>query len=243
MILPKSADPMGRAIYDYTHTGCAKKLRVLSTMFDEDEIPVAELFSTAEEMPLIERAALSLCRGRILDVGAGAGRHSLQLQSRGMNVTAIDISPFSVEAMQTRGVEHALCADFFTDDFGTGFDTILMLMNGTGIAGHLSDLPHLFDRCRALLSPGGQVLVDSTDLRYIYEDEDGNFDPTEFESYYGEVDYQMAYGDCKGQKFDWLYVDFATLAQAAEENGLKATKVADGEHYNYLAALSVAQQV
>lgn len=148
MILAKEKDPMGRAIFEFWQKKKAKKLRVLSSMFDEDEIPVKHLFRTEREMPKIERMALSLAKGKVLDVGAGAGCHSLVLQNKGLNVTAIDISPLSCETMRMRGVQNAICIDLYDSAFKGKFDTILMLMNGTGIAGKISNLPKLFNRLK-----------------------------------------------------------------------------------------------
>ena len=101
----KEKDPMGRAIFDYYHTGKAAKLRVLSSMFYEDEIPVATLFRTFDEMPIQEQKAIELCSGRTLDVGAGSGCHSIILKQRGVDVVAIDISELSVEVMRERGID------------------------------------------------------------------------------------------------------------------------------------------
>ncbi|MEE1087674.1 MAG: methyltransferase domain-containing protein, partial [Bacteroidaceae bacterium] len=126
--LKADKDPMGQAISDYFHTGKAKKLRVLSSMFDEDEIPVSTLFRSLEEMNDIERKALDAVQGRILDVGAGSGCHTLELQKRGHSVTAIDISPLSVETMQARGVADARLADFYAPECGGPYHTLLMLM-------------------------------------------------------------------------------------------------------------------
>ena len=116
-------DPMGRAIADYWKTMVstnrpkkASKLRVFSPMFEEDEIPLATLFRSYESMPEIERMALDMAKGRVLDVGAGSGCHSLVLQERGIDVTAIDISPLSVEAMKERGLKKVYEQDFFTLD-------------------------------------------------------------------------------------------------------------------------------
>ena len=229
---------MGQAIRDYFENRHADRLHVLSYMFDEDEIPVQYLFRLENAMPKLERHALRLCKGRILDVGAGAGSHAMALQSKNLDVTAIDISPCSVEVMRRRGVKKTEWADFFTDDFGKDFDTILFLMNGLGIAGTLNKLPDLLRRCCDLLSPEGCILADSSDLRYIYEDEDGNFDPSELSTYYGETKYWMEYKKCKGHVFDWLYVDFDTLQSVAETVGLRAELVKAGEHYDYLARLT-----
>ncbi|MEE1120334.1 MAG: methyltransferase domain-containing protein [Prevotella sp.] len=232
----RNNDPMGRAIMEFAKTGKADTLRVLSSMFDEDEIDVPYLFRTASDMPETERTALSMAEGRVLDVGAGAGCHSLVLQER-TNVTAIDISPLSVEAMTMRGVKDARCIDVFDTSLNEQFDTILLLMNGTGIAGKLERMPILLNRLKQLLSDDGQILMDSSDLCYIYEDEDGFIDLTGVEGYYGEVDYQMVYRDTEGERFDWLYIDYETLETIAAGCGLACEKIADGEHYDYLARL------
>lgn len=235
MLLSPSSDPMGQAILDYATKGHAMhKLIVQSSMFDDDEMPVKTLFRTELEMPPLELMALNLCQGRTLDVGAGAGCHTIALESRGLDVTSIDISSLSTQARQMRGAKHALCADFFADNFGNGFQTILMLMNGLGIAGRLNRLPALLMRCKDLLAEGGKIIADSSDLSYIFEDEE---DGMNGQIYYGEVDFQMVYGGLKGQSFDWLYVDFNTLRRVAAECGMEAQLIRRGEHYDYLAVI------
>ena len=234
-ILSKDKDPMGAAILDYQKSGRAGRLRVLSSMFEEDEMPVKHLFRKVKEMPMLEQKALQLTKGRILDIGAGSGCHTLALQEKGLEVKAIDISPLSCEAMELRGVMDAECINLFDEHLETGFDTILLLMNGTGIAGKTENLPALFNRLKALLNKGGQILIDSSDIKYIYENEDGSFDINLNTAYYGEVDYQMVYKDVKGDSFDWLYVDFPLLKSIAESCGLHGELIAEGEHYDYLA--------
>ena len=238
--LKADKDPMGQAISDYFHTGKAKKLRVLSSMFDEDEIPVSTLFRSLEEMNDIERKALDAVQGRILDVGAGSGCHALALQDMGKDVEAIDISPRSVEVMQKRGIQHAYCVNLFDDNFLHRYDTILMLMNGSGIIGKLENMGAFFSKMKQLLNPGGCIYMDSSDLRYLFEDEDGSFLVDLAGGYYGEIDFQMQYKQVKGEPFDWLYVDFQTLSYYAQENGFKAELVQEGEHYDYLACLKLA---
>ena len=232
----KNQDPMGQAIADYHATGRAARLRVFSPMFDEDEIPVATLFRRFDEMPAIEQEALKVADGAILDVGAGAGCHSLALQAMEKRVTAIDISPLAVETMQQRGVKDVREQDFFTLD--GRFDTILMLMNGIGIVGTLSRLPAFFMQVDHLLAPGGQVLCDSSDLCYLYEDEDGIIDLTGVEGYYGELSYQLQYKAVKGEPFPWLFIDPETLREQAAAQGFHCDILARGEHYDYLARLT-----
>ena len=242
MILSPQHDPMGQAVLDYLRTGRATSIMVHSSLFDDDEIPVPHLFRSPTEMPLPERAALTYARGRVLDVGAGAGCHALPLQVQGHDVTAIDVSPGCVTAMRQRGVRNVQLADFFTDDFGTGFDTILLLMNGLGICGGLNELPAFFSRLDALLAPGGCVLTDACDLAYLYEDEDGRLDLTDVEGYYGEVDYRMSYGAVEGRPFNWLYIDFDTLAEEAHRCGYTAELLRrDPDSTAYLARLVHAE--
>lgn len=237
MLLTPATDPMGQAIADYHREGKAHELVVRSSMFDDDQLPVPHLFRTPLHMPPLEQEALRHCRGHVLDVGAGAGSHSLALQARGLSVTAIDISPLSVEVMRERGVQHALCADFFDDALPQRYDTILMMMNGIGICGGLNELPAFFARLDQLLAPGGQVLTDSCDLSYIYEDEEGFIDLSEVEGYYGEVDYRMSYGKTEGRPFCWLYLDMDTLAQQAAQHGYKVTLLRQGEANTFLARI------
>ena len=232
----KHKDPMGRAIAEYYEKGKAAKLRVFSSLFYEDEIPVKTLFRSFEEMPIPEQTALQLCRGRVLDVGAGSGCHSIELMNRGMEVMAIDISELSVEVMKKRGVD-ARIVNFFDDTFNEKFDTILMAMNGIGIVGKTEQLPKFFMRAKQLLAEGGQILLDSSDIRYVFENEDGSFDINLNAGYYGEIDYNMQYRDTKGESFDWLYIDFDTLSMYAEKYGFKCEKCINGEHYDYLARL------
>lgn len=237
-VLGASQDAMGTAILEYQHTHRASRLRVLSSMFDEDEIPVPYLFRALPEMPPLEQQALDLASGRILDVGGGAGCHAYELQQRGADVLSIDISPLSCQAMQERGIRQVQCVNLFDRRLLGPFDTILMLMNGTGIVGRLKNMPDFLQRIQQLLAPGGQLLIDSSDLRYLYQNDDGTYDIDPLGPYYGEVDYQMVYRKVKGEPFDWLYVDFQTLSMLCQNNSLQCELVAEGEHYDYLARIT-----
>lgn len=236
-LLSLQKDPMGAAIADYYNKGRAAKLRVFSSQFEEDEIPAEQLFRTFDEMPPLEQEALRLASGKILDCGAGSGCHALALQEMGKEVEAIDISPLSVEVMQKRGVRQAYQINLFDENYLQKFDTILMLMNGSGIIGKLENMGAFFAKMKQLLNPGGCIYMDSSDLRYLFEDEDGSFLVDLAAGYYGEIDFRMQYKQIKGEPFDWLYVDFPTLSYYAAENGFKAEMVQEGEHYDYLACL------
>ncbi|WP_148372377.1 class I SAM-dependent methyltransferase [Bacteroides bouchesdurhonensis] len=239
IILPAEKDPMGAAIADYFNHRKADRSRVFSSLFDEDEIPVKQLFRSMQVMPLLERAALQMAKGHILDVGAGSGCHALALQEMEKEVCAIDISPLSVDVMKKRGVKDCRLINLFDETFTESFDTILMLMNGSGIIGKLGNMPAFFQRMKRILRPNGCILMDSSDLRYLFEEEDGSMLIDLAGDYYGEIDFQMQYKEIKGEPFDWLYVDFQTLSLYASECGFKAELVKEGKHYDYLAKLSI----
>jgi len=230
------ADPMGRAIADYHKEKKAGKLRVFSPMFEEDEIPLTTLFRNYKSMPEIERKALDMAKGKVLDVGAGSGCHSLVLQEKGLDVSAIDISPLSVGTMKDRGVRKVFEQDFFT--LKGQYDTILMLMNGIGIVGTLERLPDFFKQLDKILAPGGQVLCDSSDISYVFETEDGIIELPDDMTYYGELSFQMQYKDTIGEPFPWLYIDADTLRERAARNGYAVEVVAEGEHYDFLARIA-----
>lgn len=240
-LLSAEKDPMGAAIADYHQNGRASKLRVFSSQFDEDEIPVKQLFRPLAQMPPLERTALQLAHGSILDVGAGSGCHALALQEAGKEVCAIDISPLAVGVMRSRGVKNAQQVNLFDPAFAQSFDTILMLMNGAGIIGKIQNLAAFFQKMKQLLRPGGCILMDSSDLKYLFEDEDGSYLIDLAADYYGEIDFCMQYKSVKGETFDWLYIDFETLSLYAEQNGFKAELVKTGKHYDYLACLRMKE--
>lgn len=239
-------DPMGRAIIDYfmgqgqvadcPQNTTKDKLRVFSPLFEEDEIPLQTLFRKYEDMPKIEKLAIDMAKGKTLDVGAGSGCHSLVLQQNGVDVTAIDISPLSVETMRQRGVKNVLEQDFFT--LGEKYDTVLMLMNGIGIVGTLQRMPIFFCHLDEILAPGGQLLCDSSDISYVFEDENGRIEYPDTGHYYGELSYQMQYKDTVGESFDWLFIDADTLKVQASKYGYAVEVVMEGEHYDYLARIT-----
>lgn len=237
MILSPDKDPMGAAIDEYHRTGRASTLRVFSSQFDEDEIPVGQLFRTYKEMPIIEQQALTLAQGHILDVGAGSGCHALALQEMSKEVTAIDISELSVKVMNERGVKDSRAVDLYDERMSGQFDTILLLMNGSGIIGNIEGMERFFLRMKQLLSPEGCIYMDSSDLKYLFEEEDGSYLIDIAGDYYGLIDFQMQYKHIKGDSFDWLYIDFDTLSFYAKQYGFSSQIICEGEHYDYLAKL------
>lgn len=227
-------DPIGKAIQDFAKSKKPADIIVSSDICEDDIIPVEVLFRTYEEMPELEQIALKECKGKILDVGSGAGAHSLYLTEMGMTVKSIEISQGAVAYQKSMGI-NAHCENFFRLN-GEHYDTILMMMNGIGIAGKLSKLEQFLLHCKSLLNKGGVILCDSSDIRYLYEDEDGALWVDLNSEYYGNFRFQMSYKKEITPWFDWLYVDFDNLFKAAKNVGLKAVRVYEKDDH-YLAKL------
>ncbi|RWW92244.1 class I SAM-dependent methyltransferase [Flavobacterium cerinum] len=233
-------DLFGKAILDYQTGNNPENLITETSISEEDEMSVAYLFREYAEMPKMEQKALQLAKGRVLDVGCGAGSHSLYLQNeRQLDVTAVDISPSAVEACKLRGIKRAVAMDVMQIK-NEKFDTILLLMNGAGMCGKLSKMSPFLLKLKSLLNEGGQILLDSSDIIYMFdEDEDGGkWIPSDTE-YYGEVFFNISYKGESEEPFDWMYIDYNTLQNAAHANEMQCELVLEGEHYDYLAKLSI----
>ncbi|NJY63375.1 class I SAM-dependent methyltransferase [Salinimicrobium sp. CDJ15-81-2] len=241
MSKPKNdPDIFGKAITAFYETGDDEEITVHSPDFDDDVIPVPYLFRSYKEMPRLEQKALQLCRGKVLDVGCGAGSHSLYLQEeRKLEVTAIDTSAGAIDICRKRGILDARNIAF-EDLSGEKFDTVLLLMNGTGIVGKMRFLDDFFGQLKNLLTKDGQVLIDSSDLIYLFDkDEDGGVWIDTTDGYYGELTYRLSYKGETSNDFPWLYLDFDSLYLAAAKNGFECEKVFEGDHYDYLAKLTL----
>lgn len=235
-------DLFGKALLDYQNsisTGSmsnAESIITSTNISEEDVLPLSYLFRSFKEMPRIEQKALQLAKGTVLDVGCGSGSHSLYIQDKGFNVKAIDISPGAINVANKRGVLHAQVKALLNET-GT-FDTILLLMNGTGIFQELSQVSKYLTHLKSLLNPNGQILIDSSDIKYMYQDEDGGLWMDTNANYYGELDYFLSYKGVKETPLKWLYLDFNRLLTACIAVGLNCELVIEGEHYDYLARIT-----
>ncbi|HLT33629.1 MAG TPA: class I SAM-dependent methyltransferase [Aquaticitalea sp.] len=229
-------DLFGKALLDYQNGNYTEDLITSTNISDADELPLPYLFRSYKEMPKLEQEAMQLSKGKVLDVGCGSGSHSLYLQKKGIEVKAIDISKGAVEVAKMRGVKNVELKSILAET--ETFDTILLLMNGTGIFQELSQVSTYLKHLKTLLNKDGQILIDSSDIKYMYEDEDGGYWQDVNANYYGELDYYLSYKGEDEVPMKWLYLDFETLNIACESVGLKCELVLEGEHYDYLAKLS-----
>ncbi|MBW2938895.1 class I SAM-dependent methyltransferase [Aureisphaera sp. CAU 1614] len=230
-------DILGKALLDYFHGNYTEDILTETNISDEDELPLPYLFRNYDEMPSLEQKALELCKGTVLDVGCGAGSHSLWLQNKGLQVTAIDTSKGALEVTRLRGVENVKQISLL-DYSEAKFDTILLLMNGTGIFETIDQVPNYLHHLKSLLQPNGQILIDSSDLKYMYDtsEEGGIWVPAD--RYYGELEFTMKYKGELSNPFHWLYLDSARFEVYAKNNGFKFETIIEGEHFEYLARLT-----
>lgn len=230
-------DILGSALKDYFKGNNKENITVISSIAEDDELPLNYLFRKGDQLPELEQKALALCYGKVLDVGAGSGTHSLILKDKGLDVLSIDISKGAIEVMKERGL-NALETDFIEFSHQQ-FDTILLLMNGIGIAQKLNKLTHFLNHAASLLNKGGQILLDSSDIKYMYTEEDGSIWLNLNGDYYGEVTYQMKYNNKLSAEFSWLFVDFEKLKEHTVKANLNCELIFEDDHYGYLARLTL----
>lgn len=235
-------DLFGKAIFDYQTNNNPQPIITETSISDTDEMDVSYLFRNFKAMPKLEQKALQLAKGKILDVGCGAGSHALYLQNKGYDVTGIDISPNAIKACELRGLQKAFVKNILDlDPFNeeNKYDTILLLMNGTGIFGTLVQIAKHLKQLKSLLKPNGQILIDSSDIIYMFDqDEDGAYE-VPATGYYGELTFNIQYKNEIEEPFSWLYLDYNTLQNACYANGLQCELIMEGNHFDYLARITL----
>ena len=235
MTIHSKKDAFGKAITQYYNEPFEGNITVKAEYFEDDYIPVPYLFRSFNEMPLIEQEALSLCKGKVLDVGAGAGCHSIYLKENGFDVISIDISPGAVDTMSKRGLNASLENIYKHEG---KYDTVILLMNGIGIAKDLNGLEKLLIHLKKLLNANGQIILDSSDISYLYEDENGIIMLPSSEEYFGIVKYQMEFNGTETDEFNWLYVEFEILKEACTKLNLNISLIKQTDNSNYLVSIT-----
>ena len=239
MKISPANDPIGQALIDYLNTNEEGRINVETNLTEDEHIPTSYFFRGYEEMPKSEQVAIELSKGKILDLGAGSGVHSLELQKKGMDVYPIDISEISVEVMKRRGLNNVRLQDY-RDIKNEKYDTILLLMNGIGMVQKIDQIPTFLKQIKDLLNQGGQILIDSTDILYMFEDEDdGSYVIDINGDYYGEMTYYVSYKEIEGEAFNWFYIDFGLLSDYAKAEGFTCEMIVTEDEGHYLAKLTM----
>lgn len=230
----RDTDVYGQALYDFHHKQFTEDLLLHTNEVETETMPVDLFFRDSSELPDQELIALALCDGKVLDVGAGAGCHSLYLQEVGMDVTALEISEKACEVMRLRGVKKIVQQDIFSYE-DEQYDTLLFLMNGIGLAQSIEGVKDLFEHCKKILKPGGQLLFDSSDISYYYDESTAK----PVDRYYGEINFQYEYKGTKGQPFGWIYIDQKELIKIGNELGWVVQILDEDDHYQYLVRMEL----
>ena len=234
--------PLGTALLDFHHGDTRSEIVVASDLWEDEPTAVEAYYRPVEHpLPTLEREALKLCRGRVLDLGAGAGRHALELQTSGHAVVAVDPLAEAVEIMRDRGVADARQGDLGAVK-GERFDTVLMLMHGLGVVGDLHGLGCLLEELPNRLNPGGRLVCDSADLAAVLRGESpGLFgELLSPDLYIGEVEFSLRYGSLVGPSYRWLFVDPKTLGIIARAAGFDVMIACGGERGSFVAVLTIA---
>ncbi len=228
-------DVYGEALDDYFVHQEEKFPLVLHTSYgDRDEMPVEIFFREPDDFPELEFIGLSLCDGRVLDVGAGVGSHSLYLQEKGFEVDALELSQTACHIMQQRGVQHIICEDFYKFE-GQKYDTLLLLMNGIGLAGDVDGFRKLLQHSKELLTENGELIFDSSDISYLYKD----YNIKKPAHYFGEIQYQYEYKGTRGNLFKWLYLDQDLLIKISHELDWVVQILYEDENDQYLVRMEL----
>ena len=232
-----AAEPLAAALMDHYQTG--RPRRVAATRADgaSFEIETEEYFTLEGTLAELDELAMARCRGRVLDVGAGAGRHALELEARGFEVVAIDVSPLAVSLCAARGVRDAQVHDVMRLDSGEilgEFDTLFFGMQTIGVAGGIDTLGKLLGRLKQLLAPGGELVVDSSELRDAWEGDTSDRTPNR-----GEIVLSTRYRGWRGEAFPWLYLSESDLKRVASEAGFEMETLGRVEGGEFLSALRV----
>lgn len=232
--------PHAAALLAYDRGETEASIVVVDDLGDTDALSAAHFFRSESDLPPVEREALALCEGRVLDFGAGAGCHALVLQERGHSVCAVEILPELVELLSRRGVLDARPGSVFHPPAGR-WDTVLMLMNGWGLPETLAGLERFLVSAERLIAPDGQMIADSTDVRRFAADwrvENGHrFALRDDGRYVGEIQFQLEYDGRRGDPFTQLYVDPDTLRVLGARTGWEVEIVASGQNGEYLSRL------
>jgi SAM-dependent methyltransferase len=225
-------DLPGLAIKNFYTKTSRGKLYVHDTFGPRVEMPISLYFRSEKQLPVLEKKALELCKGKVLDIGAGAGSHALILQNKNYDIAGLEISPAACEVMTQRGLKNVICGDIFKFDDGK-FDSLLLLMNGIGLCGDLDGFRRFLRKAETLLNKDGVLIFDSSDIDYMYEEQEL---PTD--KYYGEATCRYEYQKELTDWFKWLYLDQQTLENIAAEEGWKTQLIYQDENDQYLVQLS-----
>jgi SAM-dependent methyltransferase len=233
--------PYEKALMDFFYGETENSIAFIREDGFTTEVPVKFFFRDKASFSPIEINALSMCKGRILDVGAGAGTHSLYLQKNSHDVYAMEMLPTLCDLLKMRGVRQVVESDVYQYT-SNAFDTIIMLGHGLGMAQDLAGLNRLMKKLKVILKGTGSILCDSLDVGITDVPENLDYQKRIEEQgrYRGEVQFKFRYGDVEGPYLKWLHVDYSTLEAYALKNNMICDLILEGHGGDYLARLKIS---
>ena len=199
----------------------------------------ADYFAPFRRWPVAERRAMRAVRGRVLDIGCGAGRVSLHLQSRGHEVVAIDESPLAVQVAARRGVRQAQVCSLGALDPALGiFDTILLLRNNFGLVGEESSVARLLQQLTTLTSVRGRIITDSVDPERVDDPVFREYHIANNQAFRPRAQrYRVRWQKYATPWFDYLMFSPAEMEQIIAGSGWHVARFIDDGTPRYLAVL------
>jgi len=234
-------DSLGKALYSYWK-GDHRTPHIIrrDDGFVERE-SLKYYFRKFPQFPSFEKKSLKFVKGRILDIGCGAGRHVLYLQKRGFDTIGIDSSPLAVKVCRGRGCKRVQVMDIFKSKFRPRyFDTILLLGNNIGIGGTLNGAKKLLEICRGLASDDGILILTTADVKKMKEKAHKEYYCNRNErlgKYIGTAKFRIEYKNFIGDWFNWIHLEEPVLRRLASKSGWKIDRIFKGKSEDYAAVL------
>ena len=246
MSLKEREDAYGRLILEYLETGEGIEIVERDGGFvDASRYGPGFYFFPLRRWPKTERQAIRLARGRVLDVGCGAGRVALHLQERGHEVVAIDLSPLAVEVARRRGVRDVreLPVTRVGRELGR-FDTIVMFGNNFGLMASRRRAPWLLRRFRSIANDGARILAESVNpyatdnpAHLAYHEQNRRRGRMA-----GQLRIRIRHHEYATPWFDYLLASPEEMAELAEAGGWRLAQVIDEGEYVYIGVLELAER-
>jgi ubiquinone/menaquinone biosynthesis C-methylase UbiE len=238
MITAEAMKPLGLAIKDFYAGDVAAEVKMHRDDGLVSSLAVSALFRGPLDFQ-VDKLLLELCSGTVLDVGAGAGIHSLYLQEMGIDVTALDVSPEACKVMRHRGIKNVICSSIagFT---GGPFDTLLILGRSIGFVETIAGLSGFLTDVRRLVKPRGRILLNSLDVTKTKDPQNLSYHESNRKAgkYVGEIKLYMEYKGVAGPELVLLHVDPVTLADHAAAAGWKCHVLFHEKDGHYAAVLA-----
>lgn len=241
MALDRREDAFGQLLLDHLAGRGGQAILERDDGRAQPALPAAVFFGAFDKWPPEEQQVFEGVQGRVLDVGCGAGRHSLEAQRRGCEVVAIDISPGAVEVARRRGVIDVRLLPLADVDHTLGvFDTLLMMCGNFGLFGTEVEARRLLRTLHEITSVEGRIVFDSVDPSDDREDLSYQARNRSLGRRPGQVTIRLAYGDVTTPWFELLNLSPSELEELLDGSGWRLAELVPSTPPEYFGVLEKA---